>query len=203
MSETQMTPLTAAIKSALAQPDPHVAPAVVVVGQAATGDPVWTVQVQMLAHVVHQRILSHDPAAPVPAATAPSPVEEAAAAKQARDIVGEINGLLDADRAYTGARWYPPRAGDIVHVHFERVGDLAASGETYLISAHSGPELEAGPPLLDMRRIAHGENTGDGEFAAEGSDDPLYDLWFEAGPQRITVVRDGRVVHAGPSGPVG
>lgn len=206
MSEThQTTPLMAAIKAALAQPDAHVQPAAVIVGHraaddpAATGDPVWTVPVQMLAHVVHQRLLDHDPAA---APAAMSPVEEAAAAKRARNLVGEINTLLRADRAYTGASWYPPRPGDVVHLHLEQAGDLAASGETYLISAHPGPQPEAAPPLLDMRRIAHGENTGDGDFATTGSDDPLYELWFEAGPQRITLVRDGRVVHAGPgSGP--
>ncbi|WP_190232705.1 hypothetical protein, partial [Streptomyces umbrinus] len=28
-------------------------------------------------------------------------------------------------------------------------------------------------------------------------EEPLYEAWFEAGPQRLTIVRDGRVVHDG------
>ena len=36
-----------------------------------------------------------------------------------------------------------------------------------------------------------------GCYEAEACDDPLYTPWFEAGPQRLTIIRDGRVVHNG------
>ena len=58
--------------------------------------------------------------------------------------------------------------------------------------------------FLNMQLLAHTlpEDTEflDGMvgcFAVEDDPDPLMELWFEAGPHRLTIVRDGRPVHVG------
>lgn len=124
---------------------------------------------------------------------------EAEDAKRARDLVGEIGALMQGDEALTSAPWYPARRGDVVLVHYEQAGEFPAFGETYVVDDADGG-------LLGMRLLAHTlPDTMDpaevegmaGCFAVESADCPLYEVWFEAGPQRLTIVRDGRVVHAG------
>lgn len=128
-----------------------------------------------------------------------SPLARADAAKGTGDLVGELAPLLDGDRQLTSAPWYPVRPGDLVHVCFERTPALQQFGETYIIG-------DVGNDLLSMQLLSHnlpsdasdelvGELTG--WFATEASDDPLYEAWFEAGPDRLTIVRDGRAVHVG------
>jgi hypothetical protein len=128
-----------------------------------------------------------------------SPRARAEDAKRARDLVGELGALTDADSRLTSAPWYPVRPGDLVHVHYEQAGAFPAFGETYIVG-------DAGDGLLGMQLLAHtlpaavdpAEAEGmAGCFASEASDDPLYEAWFEAGPQRLTIVRDGRPVHIG------
>ncbi|EYT83974.1 hypothetical protein CF54_04165 [Streptomyces sp. Tu 6176] len=132
-------------------------------------------------------------------ATAPeaSPLEQAHQAKRNRDLAGEVGALMSAGTALESAPWYPVRPGDLVHVHYEAAGQTPAFGETYLI----GPE-DGG--LMSMRLLAHTlpdeESAAGGMigcFAVEAADDPIYELWVEAGPHRLTIVRDGRPVHTG------
>jgi len=125
-----------------------------------------------------------------------SPLAQAADAKRARDLVGELGILMSAGADLESAPWYPVRPGDLVHVHYEAAGEMAAFGETYLVGDARG--------LLSMQLLAHTcpGNEEDvsgmvGCFVTEAHDDPLFDLWFEAGPQRLTIVRDGRPVHVG------
>lgn len=135
-----------------------------------------------------------------------SPLAQAAVAKANRDIGAEIGVLTRAEHALTSAPWYPVRPGDMVHVHYEAGGEMPAFGETYVI----GDAAEPGgvpPLLLSMVLLAHTLPASTPEddvramtgcFEAEAADDPLYDLWFEAGPRRLSIVRDGQVVHNGP-----
>ncbi|MBK3575107.1 hypothetical protein JHN63_15060 [Streptomyces sp. MBT65] len=128
-----------------------------------------------------------------------SPLDQAADARRARDLVAEASILMSAGADLEAAPWYPVRPGDLVHIAYEQAGEMAAFGETYLV-------YDAGRGLLGMSLLTHNlPATVDddvaagmtGVFASEDSDDPLYDLWFEAGPQRLTIVRDGRPVHIG------
>ncbi|MFE9935895.1 hypothetical protein [Streptomyces hirsutus] len=126
-----------------------------------------------------------------------SPLAQAEDAKRRRDIVGEVGTLMDAGADLESAPWYPARPGDMVHLHYEATPTLAAFGETYVIGS-------AGDGLLTMQLVGHTGPEEDlyvkgmvGCFAAEAIDCPLHDLWFEAGPHRLTIIRDGRVVHDG------
>lgn len=138
-----------------------------------------------------------------PAAQGPrSPLAQAEDAKRARDLVGEVGALMDGYARLTTAPWYPARPGDLVHVHHEAGTLTAPFGETYLISAGQHG-------FLSMQLLAHtlpeAEDTAGrvGCYAVDDDPDPLTDLWMEAGPHRLTVVRDGQVVHDGAARRVG
>lgn len=129
------------------------------------------------------------------------PLAQAEAAKRARDLGGELGILMAGDEALTSAAWYPARYGDLIHVHYEQTPAARAFGETYLVEQ---PQ-ECHPEDLQLQlRLVHHNSPHDelsGWFAPSDLGDPLYDLWFEAGPQRLTIVRDGRVVHDGSRPP--
>lgn len=125
-----------------------------------------------------------------------SPLAQAEDAKRARDLDTEVSVLNGAYEALTTAPWYPCRPGDLVHVHHEATPRRPAYGETYVIA-------DVGDQLMSMQLLAHTFAGGDTEaygvgcFAAEAADDPVIEAWFEAGPHLLTIVRDGRPVHAG------
>jgi hypothetical protein len=125
-----------------------------------------------------------------------SPVEQAEDAKRNRDLGGELGALLGGSATLERQPWYPPRPGDVVHVHYEAVGDSPASGDTYVIQ-HNGP----GDEWMDLTPLTNTAppQEGGGYFAVTCDPDPLFQVWMEAGPHRITVVRDGVVVHNGPA----
>ncbi|MEH0547322.1 hypothetical protein QA802_30815 [Streptomyces sp. B21-105] len=126
-----------------------------------------------------------------------SPLARAEDAKRARDIVGEAGALMAAGSALESAPWYPCRPGDLVHVHYEATPAVPAFGETYIVG-------DAGDGLMSLQQLAHTlpgtvEDAAGmtGCYAADAADCPVYGLWFEAGPHRLTIVRDGRPVHVG------
>lgn len=128
---------------------------------------------------------------------AESPLARAATARHQSGIEGEITALMDAGTELASAPWHPARSGDLLHVHYEQAGDMPPFGETYIIA-----ELDDG--WFSMQLLAHtcpdaiGAGLGMvGCFAADSVQDPLYTAWFEAGPHRLTIVRDGRPVHVG------
>jgi hypothetical protein len=144
----------------------------------------WEGSIPDLAEEVRTALFGTDTAA------AESPLQQAEAAKRRRDLPGEIDALMHGAAQLESAPWYPLRPGDLVHIGMEPVGDVAAWGETYLI----GQGTEAGQ--LWMRLLHHTPSDDPDLQGLAGayagcSDEPLYDAWFEAGPQRITVVRDG------------
>jgi len=148
----------------------------------------WAMQVDVLALRIVAQLPLDD--------SQESPLAQAEDAKRRRDIGGEIAALQAGHDLLTSAPWYPARPGDLVHVHYEQAGEMGAFGETYIVG-------DAGDGLLGMKLLAHTlPEASDAEgmagcFATEASDEPLYEAWFEAGPHRLTIVRDGRPVHVG------
>lgn len=131
---------------------------------------------------------------------ADSPLARADKARHQGDIESEITALMNAGVQLASAPWYPARPGDLVHVHYEQASDFPAYGETYIVSNAGGLNEE----LLSMQLLTHTCPLMDdqaeasvGFFAVDESQDPLYTAWFEAGPHRLTIVRDGRPVHVG------
>lgn len=131
-----------------------------------------------------------------------SPLVQAA---NAPDVVTEVEILNRAHARLTAAPWHPMRPGDLVHVHYEATPTMAAFGETYIVGDAAEPG-DTPPGLMSMVLLAHtlpastpeaDVKAMTGHFEAEAADDPVYEAWFEAGPQRLAIVRDGRVVHNG------
>lgn len=158
-------------------------------GEGASGN-VWAGDVHDIALHVFTRLYGRPRAG-----EERSPLAQAEDAKRARDIVGEVGALMAAGDELESAPWYPCRPGDLVHVHHEADRGQSAYGETYKI-------LDAGDGLMSMHLLAPRFASGDPNEEAcvvEAADCPIYDLWFEAGPHRLTIVRDGQVVHHGAS----
>lgn len=122
-----------------------------------------------------------------------SPLSETDTAETSRYLPGEIRVLKEASTDLRAAPWWPLRPGDLIHIAMEQVGDIAAWGETYVI----GQGTEHGQLWM---RLLHHTPTDDPDLRglagayAGPYDEPLYEAWFEAGPHRITVVRDGAVI---------
>lgn len=185
------------ISRVLRQPGKDMARADVIYGYpasfvqgAAEGPKPWGMEVTMLALRIAAELPLTDEAA-----EQLSPLARAEDAKRRRDLGGELAALSQGGEQLTSAPWYPLRPGDLVHLAYEQAGSMAAFGETYLVG-------DAGDGLLSMKMLAHnapGEDAAGmvGCFAVESADCPVYELWFEAGPQRLTIVRDGCAVHVG------
>lgn len=121
-----------------------------------------------------------------------SPADQMEEAHQRRDFFGVIEAGNAGYRALKSAPWYPAQAGDILHIHFEATTNVAESGETYIVE-HS--DDEGG---LVLRLLHHdADMLGPGAYAPGVVDDPFMDLWMEAGPHRLAIVRNGSVVHGG------
>lgn len=124
-----------------------------------------------------------------------SPVEQAETAKHQRDIIGEVGALMQGHDALTSAPWYPPQEGDLVHVHYPALADqLPAWGETYEVAADATGELR----IWLLHDTAPPEESSAGCFAPGLLGDPLMEIWMEAGPHAVTVVRAGQCVHPAP-----
>ncbi|MGH3433649.1 MAG: hypothetical protein ACRDQB_12520 [Thermocrispum sp.] len=199
MTTTRASEELRVITETLRQPVPDVPPADLIIGRhvpdpsaeaaAEAEHRPWGMATVIVAQSIHTalRLLRSD------GTTGDSPVLQAEDAKRRRDIGGEIAALTGAHDALTRAPWYPARRGDLLHIHYPAAGGLPDGGETYLVDASELDEA-----LLSMRLVAHTlTDDAAGFFAVEDSGDPLYGPWFEAGPGRLTVVRDGLVVHAG------
>jgi hypothetical protein len=156
----------------------------------------WTGTIDALAERVFTALYGRPKDQP-DAAQPVSPLQQAEDAKRRRDIGGELGALLEGGHALESAPWYPAQPGDILHVHYEQVGTIPPCGETYLVQ-----DLPGNGGLLRLRLISHShpkDSDQPGAFEVTAADDPLYEAWFEAGPHRLTIVRNGRVVHDGPS----
>lgn len=121
-----------------------------------------------------------------------SPQVQADDAKRARDLVAEVGALQSGYNSLHTAPWYPARVGDLVHVAYESAGQMPAYGETYTVV----PDPDSGGDLqLQLLHHTCDDETRPGWFAPGVVGDPLVEPWMEAGPHRLTVIRDGTVIH--------
>lgn len=122
-----------------------------------------------------------------------SPVMQSEAAKARRDLVGELSALADGERSLHDAPWYPARIGDGLTIRYAAGGSMPASEETYEVVADKDGLL-----VLTLRSHTFPEKfaRSAGAYAREClPDDPFFEPWMEAGPSKMTIVRNGTVVH--------
>ncbi|MEU2992556.1 hypothetical protein ABZ772_19710 [Streptomyces griseoincarnatus] len=150
----------------------------------------WAMQVDVLALKIAKQL-------PLADDSEQSPLARAEDAKRRRDLGGELAALQQGHTDLTTAPWYPSQPGDLVHVHYEPVGGMAAFGETYRITAGAHGFLSMQLLCDTLPEDSEHRDGMVGCFAVNDDPDPLSDLWFEAGPHRLTVIRDGRPVHTG------
>ncbi|EGX60145.1 hypothetical protein SZN_09491 [Streptomyces zinciresistens K42] len=150
----------------------------------------WMMRVDMLAVRVAAQL-------PLAGHEIQSPLDRAEDAKRRRDLAGELGALMDGHAELTTAAWYPNRPGDLVHVHYEAAGTRAPFGETYLISAGAHGFLSMQLLTHTLPRDTEVLDGMVGCYAVKDDPDPLSEMWMEAGPHRLTIVRDGRPVHTG------
>jgi hypothetical protein len=157
-----------------------------------------------------------------PAAGGPesSPLAQAEDAKRRRDLGAEIGALQAGERELKTQPWYPLQPGDVVLCTLPPlVAGEEPYGETYLAAADDDPRLTDidGGPMLRMvsgtdlaLALADAASAGDEDQGDDGDGEPadqawtqppcsFYDLWFEAGPAALTVIRAGRIVHGHPT----
>jgi len=110
-----------------------------------------------------------------------------------------LETVAEGVHALTSASWYPPVAGDVITIHFEANATIEAFTECYtVIEVNDGTPrkhelLFAGcnPDTAEVRELS-------GYFAGPGFADPMTAVWMEAGQQRLTIERGGKLVHDGP-----
>ncbi|MEV8101736.1 hypothetical protein [Streptomyces sp. NPDC088135] len=123
-----------------------------------------------------------------------SPLARAEEAKRRRDLGGELDALVGGHRALTEAPWYPSRPGDRLLITLE-AGDAAPSGaELYEVVEGSGGGMELRLIEVSPEGSSGGWYAGPPELYGS---DPVETPWMEAGPDRLTITRDGAVVHQG------
>lgn len=152
-------------------------------------------------HRAHAHIRLAGPAAPV-AIDTPSPREAAEQAKARRDLGGEIDALSAADRELRTQPWFPIRPGDVVCWSVD-MPDGDRHGETLIAVDAPDWSTEAGAPLRKVSQTPYetiGAATDDSaeqveEDQANEQYEDFYDIWFEAGPAKIAVLRHGQLVH--------
>ncbi|MFJ2629959.1 hypothetical protein ACIO6T_43230 [Streptomyces sp. NPDC087532] len=120
-----------------------------------------------------------------------SPLAQAEEAKRRRDLGGEVCALVDGHRALTEAPWYPSRPGDRLMLTLEATEHTPRTTELYEVT-EDGTEL----------RLVHiaPEGSAGGWYAGPPElygADPFETPWMEAGPDRLTITRNGAIVHQG------
>lgn len=116
-----------------------------------------------------------------------SPLSRAEDAKRNRDLGAEISILTSAGADLESQPWYPLQPGDVVLL-------AMTSGPEYYGETYVAEPDEFNGPDLALRRVSATMDNG----APEDWSVSFYDLWFEAGPDVLTVIRAGRVVFGRP-----
>lgn len=115
-----------------------------------------------------------------------SPLAAAEDAKRRRDIGGEIGALLAGADDLARQPWVPLRPGDVVLCYLP--GD-PAYGQTFL-AVSDETDIDGHAMVREVSRTHEYTDPGLASF---------YEIWFEADPDRLTVIRAGAVVHGTPA----
>ncbi len=118
--------------------------------------------------------------------TDPSPYAAAEEAKRRRNIGGEISALISGGDALARQPWAPLRPGDVVLCYLPGV---VTYGQTFV--AIDGQTDIDGHAM--MREVSRTDEYADSSLTG------FYELWFEAGPHTLTVIRAGSVVFGTPT----
>ncbi|MEU5430924.1 hypothetical protein AB0H73_35700 [Streptomyces olivoreticuli] len=103
--------------------------------------------------------------------------------------------MTDGHNALTGAPWYPAQTGDRLLVTYEETGHDPRWTETYEVAE----DATCGRVLRHVEHTAPDDSLA-GWFAGPPElhdGDPFETPWMEAGPDRLTITRDGAIVHQG------
>jgi hypothetical protein len=115
-----------------------------------------------------------------------SPLAAAEDAKRRRDIGGEIGALMSGDDALARQPWAPLRPGDVVLCYLP---GAVAYGQTF-VAVDDETDIDGHAMMREVSRTD--------EYASPGLTG-FYELWFEAGPHALTVIRAGGVVFGTPA----
>ncbi|MGI5247563.1 hypothetical protein [Dactylosporangium sp. CA-139066] len=118
-----------------------------------------------------------------------SPLAKAEEAKRRRDIGGEIGALMAGADALARQPWAPLRPGDVVLLYSPAANGAPALGQTYL--GVDETDVDGHAMMREVSRTVE-------EFAEDGLAS-FCELWFEAGPGALTVIRAGAVVYGTPA----
>lgn len=121
-----------------------------------------------------------------------SPRQAAEQAKGRRDLGAELDMLTAVDSDLRAQPWFPIQPGDVVCWSIDML-DGSRYGETLVAVDDPSWSTEAGAPLRKVSATADSAKP-----AAEGSGpdyEDFYDIWFEAGPAKIAIIRRGHLVH--------
>jgi hypothetical protein len=114
-----------------------------------------------------------------------SPLAAAEDAKRRRDIGGEIGALIAGADDLARQPWAPLRPGDVVLCYLPGI----PYGQTFL----AVPDETDIDGHAMMREVSRTGTTEDASLSG------FYELWFEAGPHTLTVIRAGAVVFGTPA----
>lgn len=123
-----------------------------------------------------------------------SPLVQAEEAKRRRDIGAEIGALVGGHRALTEAPWYPSRPGDRLMLTLEATEHTPRTTELYEV-------IGGGEDGMELRLVDIAPEGAEGGWYAGPPElygaDPVETPWMEAGPDRLTITRNGVIVHQG------
>jgi hypothetical protein len=129
-----------------------------------------------------------------------SPLARAEAAKGLRDLPDELSALVAGERDPRAQPWYPLQPGDVALSWLPGIGH----GDTYLATRQPDAVGLDGAPMLRQvstttptARPLDVEHLGDSD--GDGGGASLFELWFEAGPATLAIIRAGRVVFGQPA----
>ena len=118
-----------------------------------------------------------------------SPLAAAEDAKRRRDIGGEIGALIAGGDALARQPWAPLRPGDVVLCHLP---GTPAYGQTFL-AVPDETDVDGHAMMREVSRTGFPDDLEEPDLAG------FYELWFEAGPHTLTVIRAGAVVFGSPA----
>jgi hypothetical protein len=137
-----------------------------------------------------------------PPRDATSPLAKAEAAKGRRDLPGELDALTTGERHLRAQPWYPLQPGDVALCWLPGIGH----GNTYL-ATNQGVDPDGGPILRQVSSTTQAAQPSDaerlddslGDSERDSERESLFELWFEAGPATLTVIRAGQVIFGQPA----